>query len=395
MSLFDTFLLLHDCFPFMLSLYLHVPFCRARCNYCDFYLITRQEYIDAFFMALSLETIFRAPILKGQTVNAIHFGGGTPSMVPVHYLAGWLDEIASFCTFTSDIEIALEANPEDLYGTRVMDELRSAGITRLSLGIQSFVDEKLRVLGRVHTAFQSQAVAAGALKRFESVSVDLICGVPGEELLHWNRDLESALTLRPEHLSLYMLSVEPKTRLNRNVLNGTVIIPDDGVQSSLYEHAMRVLGVQGYNHYEISNFCLPGYHSRYNLATWERKPYLGFGPAAHSFFMSNGHEIRTANVSSLSRYLANPESAEGFREELSEKERFTEQVFLSLRINSGLDVEFLRKGNKLGYRLSQIIARFEAKGWIRLEKGRLYLTEKGFLFADFIAGNLIFGHQAC
>jgi oxygen-independent coproporphyrinogen-3 oxidase len=374
----------------MLTLYLHIPFCKARCSYCDFYLVTGREHIGAFFSALSLETASRLADLKGETVSAIHFGGGTPSMVPVHYLAAWLEDIVAVCNFSPDIEIALEANPEDL-DEKTMDELRAAGITRLSIGLQSFTSEKLTALGRAHTALQSQQVTAAALRTFESVSVDLICGVPGEDMTMWKDDLHEALALRPHHVSVYMLSVEPKTILHHRIAKGIVTVPDDAEQAAFYEQAQRELRLQGYSHYEVSNFCLPGYHSRYNLASWKREPYLGFGPSAHSFFVTEEREIRTANVSSLTRYLAAPADAVVFREELSAEERFTEQVFLSLRINSGLDVDFLRKGNKLGHTLSQTIARFSERGWIEQQEGRLYLTPKGFLFADLIAGEFLFG----
>ena len=207
----------------------------------------------------------------------------------------------------------------------------------------------------------------------------------------WEADLHEALTHRPHHLSVYMLSVEPKTILHRHVAKGIVTVPDDAMQAALYEHAQSELLCQGYNHYEVSNFSLPGHHSRYNLATWKREPYFGFGPSAHSFLVSEESEVRTANVSSLVRYLGAPADAVAFREELSDEERFTEQVFLSLRINSGLDVDFLRKENKLGHSLSQIISRFKERGWIEQQEGRLYLTEKGFLFADLIAEEFIFG----
>ena len=374
----------------MLSLYVHIPFCKTRCSYCDFYLVTRTDHIDAFFKALSLETRSRSSELKGRTISAIHFGGGTPSLVPVGYIARWLEEIAALCLFAPDIEIAFEANPEDLGGS-AMDDLRLAGITRLSLGVQSFTPEKLQALGRRHSALESQAATARALQKFESVSVDLICGVPGEQLSLWEADLQAALRLRPQHISVYMLSLEPKTRLSRDVLRGYISVPDDEVQASLYELAQSELVSRGYTHYEVSNFCLEGCHSRYNLASWKREHYLGFGPSAHSFFVCDGKETRSANVSSLTRYMAAPGQAVTFREELSAEERFTEEVFLSLRINSGLDVEFLRKENKLGLRLSQTITRFEQKGWITQHEGRIYLTPKGFLFADLIAGDFIFG----
>ena len=374
----------------MLSLYVHIPFCKTRCSYCDFYLVTRKDHIGAFFKALSVETASRSSDLKGRTIGAIHFGGGTPSMVPVRYLAEWLDEVSAFCSFAPDIEIALEANPEDLDGN-AMDQLHAAGITRLSLGVQSFTPQKLQVLGRAHTALESKVVTEGAVRRFRSVSVDLICGVPGEHLQQWETDLHSALRLHPQHISVYMLSVEPKTKLYRNVLRGAVIVPDDDLQASLYEHAQGMLALEGYGQYEVSNFCLEGHHSRYNLASWKREQYLGFGPSAHSFLVSEYKETRYANVSSLTRYIATPGDAIAFREELSAAERFTEQVFLTLRINNGLDVEYLRKENKLGHRLSETIARFEQKRWIEQHEGHLYLTQKGFLFADLIAGDFIFG----
>ncbi len=374
----------------MLSLYVHIPFCKTRCSYCDFYLVTRTDHVDAFFKALSLETRSRSSELKGRTISSIHFGGGTPSLVPVAYIAEWLNGISALCRFTPDIEIAFEANPEDL-GADAMDDLRAAGITRLSLGVQSFTPEKLQALGRRHSALESQEVTAMALQKFESVSVDLICGVPGEQLPLWKADLQAALRLRPQHISVYMLSLEPKTRLYRDVLRGDISVPDDDVQASLYELAQSELVSRGYTHYEVSNFCLEGFHSRYNLASWKREHYLGFGPSAHSFLVCDDKETRSANVSSLTRYMASPGDAVTFREELSAEERFTEEVFLSLRINRGLDVEFLRKENKLGLRLSQTITRFEQKGWIKLQEGRIYLTPKGFLFADLIAGDFIFG----
>ncbi|NTW83073.1 MAG: radical SAM family heme chaperone HemW [Chlorobiaceae bacterium] len=374
----------------MLSLYVHIPFCRSRCNYCDFFLLTRLDHLEPFFTALSQETELRSGELKGKTVNSIHFGGGTPSLVPLHYLVVWLEQVSSLCTFTDDIEIAFEANPEDLENES-MHALKAAGITRISLGVQSYVPDKLAALGRQHTSIQAEDITAKALGIFKSVSIDLICGVPGETAALWEADIDTALRLHPQHISVYMLSLEPKTLLQRNVSKGLVAVPDEGVQASMYELALAKLEPRGYCHYEVSNFSLPGHHSRYNLASWKREEYLGFGPSAHSFLCSSGEEIRFANVSSLLRYIAEPGKALGFRETLSDEERFTEKVFLSLRINSGLDVEFLRKENKLGHCLSQKIDRFEQKGWVRLHEGRLYLTGKGFLFADLIAGELIFG----
>lgn len=371
-----------------LSLYIHVPFCSARCSYCDFFLVTRLDHIEAFFRALAVETRAAGPLLRGRTVKSIHFGGGTPSLAPVHLVAGWLELAASLCTFAPGIEIALEANPEDLSGN-AMEELKAAGINRLSLGVQSYRQRKLSALGRRHSAEDALRITREAVSRFDSVSIDLICGVPGESTGEWLGDLQAALALAAQHISVYMLSVEPKTLLERRIARGLVTVPDEGVQASMYAAAIDMLSAGGYLHYEVSNFALPGHHSRYNLACWMREPYLGFGPSAHSFIFDGAFERRRANAGSLLRYLDNPAGSAAFEEVLSEEERFVEQVFLSLRINRGLDVEFLRKHNKLGLNLPKVTERFIANEWIVIENGRLRLTDKGFLFADHIAGELI------
>jgi oxygen-independent coproporphyrinogen III oxidase len=374
----------------MLSLYVHIPFCASRCCYCDFFLVTRLGHVGLFFEALSRETGLRSKELAGRRVGAIHFGGGTPSLVPLHHIASWLDQVSGLCCISDDAEIAFEANPEDM-GADAMAELRDIGITRVSLGIQSFNDVKLRALGRRHTARDAQDVVSQAMRLFPSVSLDLICGAPGEDLTVWQSDLDAALALRPHHLSVYMLSLEPKTMLRRDVSRGLLSVPGEEEQAVMYERAQESAGRGGYLHYEVSNFSLSGHHSRYNLASWMREEYLGFGPSAHSFLRAGEQETRFANVSSLTAYMRDPGKSLAFRETLTDEERYTEKVFLSLRINSGLDVEFLRKEDKLGHRLTAKIDRFARKGWVRREAGRIYLTGQGFLFADHIAGEFIFG----
>lgn len=372
----------------LLSIYLHVPFCHTRCSYCDFFLVTRLDHLDSFFIALSAETLAAAPLLKGRRVKAVHIGGGTPSLVPVRLLARWLDLLSSLCTFEPGMEIALEANPEDLDVPKMQD-LRVAGISRLSLGAQSFQQRKLSALGRRHTAEEAREITSKALRAFDTLSVDLICGVPGESPEEWQRDLRAALSLAVPHLSVYMLSAEPKTLLERRIARGHVSLPGDAVQAAMYSFAIETLCSRGYEHYEVSNFAQPGHRSRYNLACWMREPYLGFGPSAHSFIRTGELEVRRANSGSLLRYLAGPPAAASTEEVLTEEERFVEKVFLTLRINQGLDVEFLRKHDKLGQSLSGLLDLFLAKEWILLEDGRIYLTGYGFLFADHIAQELI------
>lgn len=375
----------------MLSLYLHIPFCRKRCPYCDFYLVAGTRLMEPFFDALAKETACRSHQLEGQQVGAVHFGGGTPSLAPPALLAGWLESVARYGRLSAGAEITLEANPEDLSLLR-LDELRAIGITRLSLGVQSFMPEKLRALGRAHTAPQAFATVAAALERFDSVSLDLICGAPGESSGLWRRDLEAALSTGAQHISVYMLAVEPKTLLHRDVGRGVVGVPGEEQLASFYLEAAELLCRAGYVHYEISNFALAGHHSRYNLATWKRKPYLGYGPSAHSFIRSGSEEVRAANLPSLSGYLADPGGGARY-ETLTAEERFTEEVYLTLRINGGLDVAFLRKGHNFADRLDAAILDFERKGWVQVADGRLRLTATGFLFADLIAGELLFGEH--
>lgn len=370
------------------SIYLHVPFCRTRCSYCDFFLVTRLDHVESFFRALSSETLASAPFLRGRRVRAVHIGGGTPSLVPVSFIAGWLDLLSAIGDFEPEAEIALEANPEDL-DVPAMRELRSAGVNRLSLGVQSFQQRKLSVLGRRHSAEDARRITGKALQVFDTLSVDLICGVPGESSGEWQKDLNDVVGLAVPHVSVYMLSIEPKTLLESRISRGIVTVPGETVQASMYLSAVERLCGSGYRHYEVSNFAFPGHHSRYNLACWMREPYLGFGPSAHSFIRTGPVEVRRANAGSLLRYLAGPPAFSAIEETLTEEERFVEHVFLSLRINRGLDVGFLRKRDKLGQNLQRMLARFHAKGWIVLEDGRIFLTGRGFLFADHIAGELI------
>ena len=373
----------------MICLYVHIPFCRERCPYCDFFLVTKAGFVERFFEALAVETASKASLFAGQPIKAIHFGGGTPSLVPPSFIESWLSQVASLAGLSSETEITLEANPEDLDPAK-LDALKAVGINRLSVGVQSFTDRKLRALGRAHSADDAVRTVSEALERFPSVSVDLMCGAEGETIDEWQGDLRAALGLRPQHISVYMLTLEEKTRLWRDVRKGVRDLPGEEAQAAMYRRAAEMLRGAGYRHYEISNFALEGHHSGYNLASWMREPYLGFGPAAHSFLVEGKAERRFSNATSLTRYLADPAGAVDFRETLTAAQRFDEEVFLSLRIRKPLAVEFLRKGDKLGHQLlDSVLDTLQEKGWIALESGEVTLTEAGFLFADLVAAELL------
>ncbi len=373
----------------MFSLYVHIPFCRERCPYCDFFLITRPGFVERFFEALVVETASKAPLLAGRAIDAIHFGGGTPSLVPVSFIAGWLEQVAGLAGLSAGTEITLEANPEDLDLAK-LDQLRAAGVNRLSIGVQSLTDRKLRALGRAHSAADARRTVSNALERFPSVSIDLICGAEGESAGEWEGDLQTAIQLGAQHVSVYMLTLEEKTRLWRDVRRGQRALPGEEAQAAMYRQAMALLTGAGYRHYEVSNYALDGHHSRYNLSSWRREEYLGFGPSAHSFLNMAEGEVRFSNASNLHCYLADLANAADFREVLSDEQRFDEEVFLSLRIRKPLSVEFLRKGHTLGLQpLDERLARLQAEGWIEVESGAVTLTDEGFLFADLVAGELL------
>ena len=368
--------------------YVHIPFCRARCSYCDFFLVTKQDLQERFFSALDKETSERLAAVHGSTVHSIHFGGGTPSLVPLSYLEIWLKTLSRHVSLSEDAEITLEANPEDLT-TEKLHELAALGVNRLSIGIQSFLPEKLRALGRWHTAEDALRVTDEALRVFDNVSVDLICGAERETLTAWERDLKAVLSIEAPHVSVYMLTLEKKTRLESLVRKGFVTLPDENAQAAMYLKACEMLETEGFEHYEVSNFSKPGFFSRYNLGCWHRESYLGFGPSAHSFLVSGRHEVRSANVSSLMHYMISPSEAEQASETLSEKARMNEKIFLSLRLSSGLELDDLLQYHKSCTKAQETLERFRRTGLLEIKGGVVKLSRKGFLFADEVAEELM------
>ncbi|WP_294347647.1 radical SAM family heme chaperone HemW [Prosthecochloris sp.] len=371
-----------------LHCYVHVPFCRERCSYCDFFLVTRQDLLGRFFSALHSESSERLAALRGSTVHSVHFGGGTPSSVPVAYLKNWFETLSRHVSLSDDAEITLEANPEDLTNEK-LQELAALGVNRLSIGVQSFIPEKLRALGRLHSAEEALRVTDDAMKLLGNVSVDLICGVEGEDPDIWERDLYTAISRGLPHVSVYMLTLEKKTRLENLVRRGLVTLPDESVQADMYMMACELLEAEGFKHYEVSNFSKPGFFSRYNLGCWQRESYLGFGPSAHSFLVSGDHELRSANVSSMIRYMTSPYEAQEYCEMLSCAERINEKIFLSLRLSSGLELVDLMRYHDGSSVVVENVDQLKKQGLIEIRDGVIKVSRKGFLFADRVAEELL------
>ena len=267
-----------------LALYLHIPFCKSKCLYCDFYSLSRgEETMDRYCAALSRHLAAWAPQAAGYTVDTVYFGGGTPSYLGHARLASLLETVFRHYRVDPGAEITLEANPDSVGGRGSAAALRAAGFNRVSLGLQSADDGELRAVGRVHTFAQAaQAMEDLRAGGFDNLSLDLIYGLPGQDLAGWGRTLEQTADLGPDHLSCYGLKVEEGTPLWR--MRDSLDLPDDDLQADMYLDTVERLARRGYRQYEISNFARPGRESRHNLKYWQLAPYAGFGPGAHSDF---------------------------------------------------------------------------------------------------------------
>jgi oxygen-independent coproporphyrinogen-3 oxidase len=383
----------------MAGLYIHIPFCRRRCNYCDFYFVTNSALMADFLAALTKELTARASLLDGHVIETLYFGGGTPSMLSPKELSSILNLIFRTYTVAPNLEFTLEVNPEDV-DAQYFSALKDLGVNRISLGIQSFCDAKLRWLSREHTAAQSRHALELAQTYFSNVSVDLIFGIEGETLTEWEKELETVLAFQPQHISTYALTIEPRTLLEKLIKRGQRQPPLDAVQADMFLCTMHTLRANGYEHYEVSNFSKPNFQSRHNHAYWQRVPYLGFGPSAHSFVTLPHHEERFANQAHLKAYLQSPELALAFREILTPRDIFNEMVLLGLRQQGGLNLSELQKkfcnfAPQFSAHFARCVAKLnslEADGFVVIETHDAHqivkLTDKGFTLADAIAESL-------
>ena len=373
----------------MAGIYIHIPFCKRRCIYCDFFSKTQSEKKAEYVHALVRELEMRKDYLENEEIETIYLGGGTPSQLSQEELEEIFTYIYKVYKVTLDAEITLEANPDDLTPEYV-SMLRKLPINRISMGIQTFQEETLKLLHRRHTAQQ----AIEAFKRcreagFKNISIDLMYGLPGETLETWKQDLQQAIDLHPEHISAYHLIYEEDTALWKLREEHQVEEADEDLSLTLFCTLIDELTRAGYQHYEISNFCLPGLHSRHNSSYWTGKKYLGCGPSAHSF---NGVS-RQWNVASLSAYI------DGIRqrkpdfevEELDLYTRYNDFVLTSIRTCWGMSLSHLRSmyGEEL-YRYCLRMAKPHLEqGVLEISEDILKLTRKGIFISDGIMSDLM------
>ena len=367
-----------------LGLYLHIPFCRSKCDYCDFYSLPGgEDRMDGYLRALLRQLEEAAPGAAGHSVDTVYVGGGTPTVFGGERLAALLAAVGRLYRLAPGAEITCEANP-DSAGEELLRALRRAGFGRLSLGMQSADAGELAAVHRRHTPEQTDAAVAAARRvGFENLSLDLICGLPGQTEESWRRTVEHALSLRPEHLSCYGLKVEEGTPLARRVAAGEEL-PDDDAQADRYLWTVERLARAGFRQYEISNFARPGYESRHNLRYWRLEPYLGFGPGAHSDFGGR----RFAVPADLAGYLAGEAVPAG--ETVSRRERGNEYLMLGLRTAAGIaGEEYRRRFGGDFAPLEELLSRFAGHGWAERNGDRWRLTPAGFLVSNRLIGALL------
>ena len=374
----------------MAGIYIHVPFCKTRCIYCDFYSTTRSEWKGRYIEALCKELEMRYTYLKGKPIETLYFGGGTPSQLDEKDFRKVFDTVRRIYGMENCHEITLEANPDDLC-PEYLQMLSELPFNRISMGIQTFDDTTLKLLKRRHNA--AQAIRAVELCRahgFRNISIDLIYGLPGETTERWEKDLQQAIALDVEHISAYHLIYEEGTPIYKMLQKHQVEEVDEDSSVRFFTLLIDRLHEAGYEHYEISNFCKPGMYSRHNTAYWKGIPYLGCGPSAHSF----NAETREWNTASLEGYIKSIE--EGHRssetEILDKVTRYNEYIMTSLRTMWGISLTYTEEafGTELCQYCTKMAAPYLQSHKLEMQADRLRLTREGIFVSDGIISDLMF-----
>ena len=405
----------------MAGIYIHIPFCNSKCAYCGFYSLPSLKLKDRFLEALKVEIVEREeylqrgglrvkpamrPALKGNhdmpTINTIYFGGGTPSLLSIKEIGVLLHQIKEIYAVSDNAEITLEANPDTL-SAEYLEGLRQLGINRLSIGIQSFFDNDLKYLSRRHDSKHArQCIDWAKQAGFSNISIDLIYGLPTSNAEQWNRNLDLFFALDLPHLSAYALTLEPNAILTKQIELGKVTPVNEEDALRDYDILCKRATENGYLHYEISNFCRCGMHSKHNASYWFGTPYAGFGPSAHSFDGAS----RQWNISSVEKYIdARRETARlrdqkvprpedprpvSEKETLSPEQLYDEYVMLRLRTHWGIDLKWLKRemGERFSTYCEQHAQTLIAQGRLSQTREFLYLTDQQMLFADGVAEEL-------
>ncbi len=373
------------------GIYIHIPFCRQICPYCDFYSEAgRENRIVDFTSAIAEEARLRAAEFSSWKFDTVFFGGGTPSLLEPSSVERILNSLQTGYSISPDAEITLESNPSSI-GSGRLSEYRRVGINRLSIGIQSFSDTNLKTLGRIHDSKAALESFDDARRGgFYNINIDLIYGLPGQQVHPWIEDLSTAVSLNPEHISAYNLTIEPNTPFGAMFRDGSLVLPSDDEQREMYYSLNDELTGAGYERYEISNFARPGKQCLHNLKYWTNSPYLGLGPSAVT---CNGSR-RSKIVSNLDEYMANVEKGGlwvEFEELIDSEKAMEERVMMGLRMTEGLSLSAFKSefGIDIAVEKKSQLDLLEKRGLIRIDNDKIKITREGLFVSDDITVRLI------
>jgi oxygen-independent coproporphyrinogen III oxidase len=374
----------------MAGLYIHIPFCRKICSYCDFYKTTQSSYLPDFLRALDHELNERVSYLAGEKLETVYLGGGTPSLIPVGQLEKLFMAIERNHPLTSDCEITLEANPDDLRAGYLQDLHNHTPINRLSIGIQSFHEGDLKLLNRRHTAQQAvECVDQARHAGFGNITVDLIYGLPDMNSQSWQENLDIVFSLGVQHLSAYHLTIEPNTALARMKSRGLVNLPGDDQSSEQFILLHKTALEHDFMHYEISNLAREGFMSQHNCNYWKQKKYLGLGPSAHSYDLVS----RQWNISNIHQYIACIADGKPYAESerLDLKTKYNEYLMLSLRTVWGIKADVIRDEFGASYVtiLEENLRTMLSPDWFIRQGSSIRLTPAGWMVSDYIVSRLM------
>ncbi len=375
----------------MAGIYIHIPFCKKLCSYCDFYKIISTADHTGFIDALLIEAELRKNYLAEEIVSTIYFGGGTPSVLSPKEISRVLDRLSALFSVDNNCEVTIELNPDDI-DINYLEDLKRLKINRVSLGIQSWRNEDLVLLKRRHTAAQAEkALKTTILAGFENITMDLIYGIPGMSMSDWTANLDKTFTFDIKHLSAYHLTIEPGTVFGKMKEKGLLKEIDEEESTAQFNILIEKAEKAGFIHYEISNFGKAGYFSKHNANYWKQINYLGLGPSAHSF----NNYSRQWNVKNVSSYISSVKNNKPFSEgeELSLKTRFNEYIMTSLRTMWGIDLDYVEKMfEKEGHDyIINMAGKFKSYGLMRQENKNLVLTNQGKMISDNIISEFMVG----
>jgi oxygen-independent coproporphyrinogen-3 oxidase len=381
----------------MSGIYIHIPFCKQACHYCDFHFSTSLKKRDELVLALAKELLMRKDEFKNTTVETIYFGGGTPSLLSIAELQFLINKVYEYYKVSEAPEITLEANPDDLIQAKlsvreesitIFEAYKKIGINRLSIGIQSFFEDDLKLMNRAHNSQEAKSCLEEATRYFDNISIDLIYGIPGLTIAQWQKNIDIALSFGIPHISSYVLTVEPKTAFESFIKKGIIENVDDDLSHEQFHILVETLEAHNFIHYELSSFGKTGFFSRNNSAYWQGKSYIGIGPSAHSF---SGNE-RSWNIKNNSKYITAIATGTFPKETetLSLSDRFNEYVMIGLRTVWGVSLQKVVSNYGLHYKkhLLEQSQTFINQQLLYIEDETLLVTKKGEFLCDGIASEL-------